>query len=194
LVGNIFWTIAEYIWDNGSPVGFLGKIDFFTSLDKKWYSVMMLTGLIVQILTCLVLVIFYIRYYLHWRWNQARATHTRHGNSQPLVTSLPDQSGEQMTPFMMFRWLPLRMYYELFTLPWILMDTLWVYFDWVDITAGQQWVTLIVLSGCFGAAAIALNTDTVRRLFASQQKSEALLALAEVVWLQEMCRGCWKMR
>lgn len=88
-----------------------------------------------------------------------------------------------MTPIVMFKWLPLRMYYELFTLPWILMDTLWVYFDWVDITEGRQWVTLIVLSGCFGAVAVVLNLDTVRRLFAAQERSEALLALAEVFWV-----------
>jgi ornithine decarboxylase len=186
LVGNVLWTIAEYIWDHGHPVGFLAHIDFITSLDKKWYSVMMLTGLIVQILTCLGLIAFYARYLLRWR-SYRNTVVARAASAQPLVgvSAVAElaYTAPRVEPFVAFPWLPLRMYYELFTLPWILMDTLWVYFDWVDITEGQSWVALIVLSGCFGAAAVALNSDSVRRLFASQQRSEALLALAEVIWI-----------
>jgi len=77
------------------------------------------------------------------------------------------------------------MYYEMFTLPWILMDTLWEYFDILTILQTQNsWMLiLLALSTICGVASLLICIDCVRRLMATGQRSESALSMAEAFWV-----------
>jgi len=194
LIGNIVWTCAEYIWDSGYPVGFLSNIKFVTRLDPKWYPVMMYIALTIQTTTAAGLIAFYVSQWARWRQHHASTTSSscaaEHRPHEPLlgtaargfatgfVQPLPPTEAYVLLP-----WLPLRMYYELFTLPWIIMDTLWSYFDLRDNLDGRPSIICLVLSSFSGLAAICIVLDCMRRLIQAGQRSEAALSLAEGFWV-----------
>lgn len=197
LVGNVIWTMSEYIWDEGYPVGFLSEIDFFTALSPSLYPVMMYVALSVQTTTSVGLIGYYVT---RWaRWKRQRAAYQSQ-TSEPLVpegsrgflrywmcagmcsASLAD-GVSPAEAYVLFPWLSLRMYYELFTLPWILMDTLWSYSNLQDALHGKPGPLCLTCSTLSGVAAIAIALDCVRRLLRSGQRSEAGHALAEGFWV-----------
>jgi ornithine decarboxylase len=75
------------------------------------------------------------------------------------------------------------MYYELFTLPWILMDTLWAYFNLTDVLSDSPSLVWIACSAFFGIAAILIEIDCVRRLVVDRNGREACLNAAETLWV-----------
>lgn len=192
LIGNVIWTLAEYIWDDGYPVGFLANMKFATDLwaAPKWYAVFMFSAMAIQTITCILLISFYVS---RWtRWQQQRTVFIPLTNpAEPLVGSLAASSAiagfiaplSPIEAYVLVPWLPLRMYYELFTLPWIIMDTLWSYFNLQDVLNAHPSIICLVFSAIFGVAAIVICADCVRRQLAAGERSEASLAMAEAIWV-----------
>lgn len=190
LLGNVIWTLAEFIWDSGHPVGFLGNIKFVTELSPKWYPIFMYSALTIQTATGALLIGFYLTRWSRWRRQRGGITPVANPSEPlvgisgqgPILTGLAGRI-PPAEAYVLLPWLPLRMYYELFTLPWILMDTFWAYFDLMDIMKERCGYICLALSAFFGVLAIGIQTDCVRRLIVSRQRSEAALSLAECFWV-----------
>jgi len=200
LLGNVLWTLAEYVWDSGRPVGFLSHIDFLNELSRKWYPITMCAALAVQTCTAVVLIGFYISQWMRWRCGR-QSVFPLASTVKPLIRDptqsmptspclkleayVPVLASPRLKPeaYVLAPWLPMRMYYELFTLPWILMDTFWAYDDLLDVIRVHIGLILIIFSTFFGVAALIICTDCVRRLVASGQHSEATLSSAEALWV-----------
>eukprot|EP00929_Paragymnodinium_shiwhaense_P059315 TRINITY_DN29705_c0_g1_i1.p1 TRINITY_DN29705_c0_g1~~TRINITY_DN29705_c0_g1_i1.p1 ORF type:complete len:805 (-),score=198.05 TRINITY_DN29705_c0_g1_i1:611-3025(-) len=174
LLGNIIWTNAEFIWDSHKPVGFLSHVKFICDLDKGWYPRMMELALTIQCLTCLGLVLFYIHFLLTgWR-------------RQKSVSAATDErllEQKDAEPHVFLPYLPLCVYCELFTLPWVMMDTGWAFFNFEDVSGGDPSHRLVFWAAGAGLLAVVMQLDCIRRQLAASNREDAALSLAELCWV-----------
>jgi len=174
LIGNVTWTAGELLWDNSTPAGFLAYVRPFMNLDPKWYPIVMAIAVGVQSLTCVGIFLFYSAQWLAVAMS---------GENNPVRRGKETVTGARATSaYVVFPYLPLTMYYEFFTFPWIFMDTFWAWTNLFDVVGYRQ-RTLPYLCIVTGFAAVGIQVDCVRRRFMACDVSEAALALAELLWV-----------
>eukprot|EP00927_Polykrikos_kofoidii_P008669 TRINITY_DN1360_c0_g1_i1.p1 TRINITY_DN1360_c0_g1~~TRINITY_DN1360_c0_g1_i1.p1 ORF type:complete len:834 (+),score=116.60 TRINITY_DN1360_c0_g1_i1:73-2502(+) len=200
LAGNCVWNFSEYLWDEATPAGFLANVDFLRTLSNKWYPPVLLLALIIQSMSVLFLLTCYIAFFASRRKRRsASASQSLFESSenvvrstsaiQPIMSDEVSERGDglvaQQTEPANVCWntIPVRIYYELFCIPWIFMDSLWSFADY-DIMGYNFCAPFIAwCCVCFGSIAVLLTMDCVRRQVRYGDRFQACLSIAECCWV-----------
>mmetsp|Transcript_66852 Transcript_66852/g.185135 ORF Transcript_66852/g.185135 Transcript_66852/m.185135 type:complete len:341 (-) Transcript_66852:122-1144(-) len=190
LIGNNIWSMSEFIWEEPKPAGFLSAIDALAELDKRWYSSLMRVANVIMLAVCLsLLAVYSVRWVFlscrrYRRRSPAREEELFHASSSDLlVTREGNNPNEIVTPLPC---LPMRIYQELFIIPWLVMDTIWVHINYrstlEDAAMRGAWLPI---GAAAGTVAIALQTDSLRRNARSglSDWTDLAVSLAELLWV-----------
>eukprot|EP00403_Amphidinium_massartii_P012068 CAMPEP_0178426156 /NCGR_PEP_ID=MMETSP0689_2-20121128/29093_1 /TAXON_ID=160604 /ORGANISM="Amphidinium massartii, Strain CS-259" /LENGTH=267 /DNA_ID=CAMNT_0020047841 /DNA_START=44 /DNA_END=843 /DNA_ORIENTATION=- len=171
LLGNLLWTWGELMWDDDEPVGILGHISFLESLDHSWYLPVMVGANCLMLPTCIFILTFYMLRFVSrpCLWS---------GNEDDGIS--PADLAYVLTPC-----LPLHVYYELFIVPWLLMDSSWGFMNLLDLRWKHQATPVLVFSVLAGVVAVSLQCDCLRRQFRGGQHSwrDITMVAAELAWV-----------
>jgi len=188
LIGNVVWTGGEFLWDNGHhPAGVLQEsetISEFARSYKSSYPDVMLVAIIIMLLTGVALFVFYIRHVVQW-WRAERAAakklHRLSGEKFPFL--LVDSDAAQTEEYVFLPCIPMRIYNELFDLPWIVMDTSWALCNLSDVQGHGMPSSMIGMMALFGTLSVSIQTDCLRRHLRDRRFSEAIVCASELCWV-----------
>eukprot|EP00929_Paragymnodinium_shiwhaense_P120334 TRINITY_DN92276_c0_g1_i1.p1 TRINITY_DN92276_c0_g1~~TRINITY_DN92276_c0_g1_i1.p1 ORF type:complete len:900 (+),score=136.14 TRINITY_DN92276_c0_g1_i1:151-2850(+) len=183
LLGNLLWMAAEYIWDDDTPAGFLADISWVANLDRKWYAPCMFIALALQFLSVGTLLVYHVVRWVRWRLKRKRAGGQEEGHEDASLAAVQSRGSPDVPAYAFTQCLTLKVYYELFMLPWIASDTGWEYANMVDAEFKTDCSGLVLISAGVGFGAIAILGDSVRRQLSDNLYSYAVLTTVELCWV-----------
>lgn len=161
-IGNALWTIADWIWGGERPAGFFSNLELINSLSRSWYVPIMVAADCLMIPAAVLLVAYHIHRVVVAKW-------------QPIPVA-----------YAFVPCLPLHVYYELFIVPWIVMDSCWGVMNLRELLSGETASRrFVILSAAIGCMAIAIETDCLRRHCRDpfQRRRDVAMVLAELLWV-----------
>lgn len=184
LLGGVTWTCSEFLWDGHAPAGFLKDSRALVGLDKAYYyPITMTLAVVLMAAGAVALVVIHLtRWALFVRQERKKAVQAE-VLTRPLMQCDPpltEASTEIPGPV---RCLPLPIYAELFLLPWIFMDTSWALANVLDLWKIPQPAGLFWFTSFVGYAAIIIQADCIRRMWAAKQRRDAIIGAAEWLWV-----------
>mmetsp|Transcript_98281 Transcript_98281/g.306023 ORF Transcript_98281/g.306023 Transcript_98281/m.306023 type:complete len:335 (-) Transcript_98281:67-1071(-) len=186
LIGTNIWTVSEFLWEEGTPAGFLREVDVLANLDRGWYPRAMGAANAVMWGVCLSLTAVYL---VHWaslscsrRRGQARMVQ----GTAPLV--LPGGASEAAgvdVDAEPLPCLPVRIYQELFIVPWLIMDTIWQHINYRSTIGKPARGPWLPLGAAAGALAVTLQCEGLRwgARSGSLKGGDAASSLGELLWV-----------
>jgi len=175
LLGNLFWTWGELMWEEETPVGLLQEVEFMSDIDRAWYVPVMVAANCLMLPTCVVIVTFYL---LRWVYAPCQ--------SRPWHQEADAEAVEAAdVAYACLPCLPVDVYYELFIVPWLLMDSTWALMNLLELWIQRKAVFVLIFSTVAGCTAVSLQCDSLRRQCCSGRHSWRDLAMivAELVWV-----------
>lgn len=162
LLGNLFWTFSEYMWEEDEPAGFLAHVKMLQGVDPKGYVILMWVATATMVIALLVFVFLVLLNYVCCGVRGA----------------VPGR--------LVFSRMPIGIYLELSLIPWIVMDFGWCTANLIqEIGAATDTQISVLLCICSigGVVALVLEVDCARREWVAGQRCSALMYVAEMLWV-----------
>jgi len=166
VLSNAVWMFSEFLWDEARPEGVLALVPGLQSLDKAAFPIWLAVGGVLIWTAAIVPAIFYA--------NHFTVQQLQRGSGHTCFTTCSDGN----TALGM----PLRIYRELFVLPWLISDACWMFCN-RQSALGLSPGLFGPVGVAFGVAAIAISTDATLRYVSMLQIRDAALCAAELLWV-----------
>lgn len=185
IIGNGFWMCGELIWDSSKPKGILSSLDFIARAHADLYPPSLCICAVILWTTAAGLLLSYV--FLSGALtggaslppgdDEEGTPTTRHKEQHMLGGALRETQPQHLHR------VPLSVYSNLFMLPWLIMDAVWVVCNYNMLVNKSVTCILTLVGVVAGLVSLLLTFQSMAKFRQIGRQSEAIQSGAEGLWV-----------